>query len=136
MLPCNAGIDVVTGDRDHLKTYYLQPYFAEAYRPLRTGDTFLVRGSYRAVEFKVVETDPAEYCIVAPATDICCDGEPLRREDEEKPDDEARVAARHPRSRGWIWRPSGPPAGRRELTREGAPARRMTRATWRPCCRA
>jgi transitional endoplasmic reticulum ATPase len=39
-----------------------------AYRPVRKGDTFLVRGGMRTVEFKVVETDPAEYCIVAQDT--------------------------------------------------------------------
>lgn len=47
---------------------YLKPYFLEAYRPVRKGDTFLVRGGMRTVEFKVVETDPAEYCIVAQDT--------------------------------------------------------------------
>ena len=41
-----------------------------AYRPVRKGDTFLVRGGMRTVEFKVVETDPAEYCIVAQDTVI------------------------------------------------------------------
>jgi hypothetical protein len=35
------------------------------------GDTFLARGGMRSVEFKVVETDPAEYCIVAPDTGAC-----------------------------------------------------------------
>jgi len=38
----------------------------------------------RAVEFKVVETDPEPYCIVAPDTVIHCEGEPIKREDEEK----------------------------------------------------
>ena len=52
-------------------------YFTEAYRPVRKGDLFLMRGM-RSVEFKVVETDPAEYCIVAPDTEIFCEGEPLR----------------------------------------------------------
>ena len=51
------------------------------------GDTFLVRGGMRSVEFKVVETDPDQYCIVAPDTEIYCEGEPIRREDEEKLDD-------------------------------------------------
>ena len=51
------------------------------------GDTFLVRGGMRTVEFKVVETDPAEYCIVAPDTEIFCEGEPIRREDEERLDE-------------------------------------------------
>jgi len=46
-----------------------------------------VRGGMRSVEFKVVETDPADYCIVAPDTEIYCEGDPIRREDEEKLDD-------------------------------------------------
>ena len=59
---------------------YLKPYFLEAYRPIHKGDTFIIRGGMRAVEFKVVETDPAPYCIVAPDTVIHCEGEPVRRE--------------------------------------------------------
>lgn len=55
--------------------------------PMRKGDTFVVRAAMRAVEFKVVETDPEEYCIVAPDTVIHVEGEPLIREDEEKADD-------------------------------------------------
>ena len=47
------------------------------------GDIFLVRGGMRAVEFKVVETDPSPHCIVAPDTVIHCDGEPIKRQDEE-----------------------------------------------------
>ena len=41
----------------------------------------------RSVEFKVVETDPSPYAIVAPDTEIFCEGEPIRREDEERLDD-------------------------------------------------
>ena len=41
-----------------------------AYRPVRKNDTFLVRGGMRTVEFKVMDTDPAEYCIVAQDTVI------------------------------------------------------------------
>src|SRR5258706_4019123 len=37
----------------------------------------------RTVEFKVLETDPAEYCIVAPDTVIQSEGDPVKREDEE-----------------------------------------------------
>ena len=48
------------------------------------GDIFLVRGGMRAVEFKIVETDPSSYCIVAPDTVIHCEGEPIKREDEEE----------------------------------------------------
>lgn len=66
---------------------YLKPYFLEAYRPVKKGDVFLVRQAMHAVEFKVVETDPAEFCIVAPDTVIHCEGEPIRREDEERLDE-------------------------------------------------
>ena len=33
--------------------------------------------------FKVIETEPAPFCIVAPDTLIHCEGEPIKREDEE-----------------------------------------------------
>ena len=39
------------------------------------------------MEFKVVETDPGECVIVAPDTVIHCEGEPIKREDEEGADD-------------------------------------------------
>uniref|UniRef100_A0A061QXF2 Transitional endoplasmic reticulum ATPase n=1 Tax=Tetraselmis sp. GSL018 TaxID=582737 RepID=A0A061QXF2_9CHLO len=84
VLPIDDTIEGLTGN---LFDAFLKPYFIEAYRPVRKGDTFLVRGSMRAVEFKVVETDPADYCIVAPDTEIFCEGEPIRREDEEKLDE-------------------------------------------------
>eukprot|EP01026_Neomeris_dumetosa_P008537 TRINITY_DN1273_c1_g1_i2.p1 TRINITY_DN1273_c1_g1~~TRINITY_DN1273_c1_g1_i2.p1 ORF type:complete len:863 (-),score=173.49 TRINITY_DN1273_c1_g1_i2:236-2509(-) len=84
VLPIDDTIEGITGN---LFDTFLKPYFLEAYRPLRKGDTFLVRGGMRSVEFKVVETDPAEYCIVAPDTEIYCEGEPIKREDEERLDD-------------------------------------------------
>lgn len=59
---------------------YLQPYFMEAYRPVHKDDMLIVRGGMRAVEFKVVETDPAPFCIVAPDTVIHCEGEAIKRE--------------------------------------------------------
>ncbi|KAF3600921.1 hypothetical protein F2Q69_00033466 [Brassica cretica] len=36
------------------------------------------------MEFKVIETDPAEYCVVAPDTEILCEGLPITWEDEER----------------------------------------------------
>ncbi|XP_047062590.1 cell division control protein 48 homolog D-like [Lolium rigidum] len=85
ILPVDDTIEGVTGN---LFDSYLKPYFADAYRPVRKGDLFLVRGGMRSVEFKVVEIDPAdEYCIVAADTEIFCDGEPIKREDEERLDD-------------------------------------------------
>eukprot|EP00775_Hariotina_reticulata_P003458 gene3458-3729_t len=84
VLPIDDTIEGITGN---LFDAFLKPYFLEAYRPVRKGDTFLSRGGMRSVEFKVVETDPAEYCIVAPDTEIFCEGEPIKREDEEKLDE-------------------------------------------------
>jgi len=84
VLPLSDTIEGISGN---LFDTYLKPYFLEAYRPVRKGDLFLVRGGMRAVEFKVVETDPAEYCIVAPDTEIFCEGEPIDREDEERLDE-------------------------------------------------
>jgi transitional endoplasmic reticulum ATPase len=37
----------------------------------------------RTVEFKVIETDPSEFCIVAQDTVIHTEGDPVKREDEE-----------------------------------------------------
>ncbi|KAM0898714.1 hypothetical protein ACQ4PT_021774 [Festuca glaucescens] len=85
ILPVDDTIEGVTGN---LFDSYLKPYFADAYRPVLKGDLFLLRGGMRSVEFKVVEIDPAdEYCIVAADTEIFCDGEPVKREDEERLDD-------------------------------------------------
>lgn len=84
VLPFEDTIEGITGN---LFDAFLKPYFVEAYRPLRKGDTFLVRGGMRTVEFKVVETDPGEYCIVAPDTEIFVEGEPIKREDEERLDE-------------------------------------------------
>jgi len=84
VLPIDDTIEGVTGN---LFDVYLKPYFLEAYRPVKKGDLFLVRQAMHPVEFKVVETDPSDCCIVAPETLIHCEGEPIRREDEERMDD-------------------------------------------------
>eukprot|EP00727_Mastigamoeba_balamuthi_P000471 m51a1_g10420 putative cell division cycle protein 48 (776) ;mRNA; f:913-4569 len=81
VLPLDDTIEGLTGD---LFATYLRPYFLEAYRPLHKGDLFLCRGGMRAVEFKVVETDPEPNVIVAPDTVIHCEGDPVKREDEER----------------------------------------------------
>ncbi|KAG5046229.1 Cell division cycle protein 48 [Glycine max] len=81
ILPIDDTIEGVTGN---LFDAYLKPYFMESYRPVRKGDLFLVRGGMRSVEFKVIETDPGEYCVVAPDAEIFCEGEPIKREDEER----------------------------------------------------
>jgi transitional endoplasmic reticulum ATPase len=80
VLPIDDTVEGLTGN---LFESFLKDYFLEAYRPLRKGDLFVVRGSMRAVEFKVVDVDPSPYCIVSPDTVIHCEGEPVKREDEE-----------------------------------------------------
>jgi transitional endoplasmic reticulum ATPase len=84
VLPIDDSIAGLTGNLFEL---FLKPYFLEAYRPVKKGDLFLVRGGMRAVEFKVIETDPAEYCIVAPETTIFCEGDPVKRDEEDRLDE-------------------------------------------------
>merc|ERR1719443_1011594 len=84
--------DTVQGITGNLFETYLKPYFQESYRPVKKGDCFLVRGGFRPVEFKVVEVEVKEnpdedVCIVAPETITHCDGDPIKREDEEGMDD-------------------------------------------------
>ncbi|XP_010035971.2 cell division control protein 48 homolog E [Eucalyptus grandis] len=79
ILPVDDTIEGITED---LFDAYLKPYFLETYRPVRKGDLFLVRREMRSVEFKVIETDNAEYCIVAPDTEIYLEGEPVKRKGE------------------------------------------------------
>ncbi|XP_078285772.1 transitional endoplasmic reticulum ATPase-like isoform X2 [Rhinoraja longicauda] len=81
VLPIDDTIEGLTGN---LFEVYLKPYFLEAYRPVHKGDIFQIRGGLRAVEFKVVDTDPSPHCIVAPDTILHCEGEPIKREDEEE----------------------------------------------------
>jgi len=81
VLPIDDTVEGITGN---LFDVYLKPYFLEAYRPVCKGDVFVVRGAMRAVEFKVVETEPSPYCVVSPETVIHCEGEPIKREDEEE----------------------------------------------------
>ncbi|KAB2089079.1 hypothetical protein ES319_A03G039400v1 [Gossypium barbadense] len=62
-------------------------YLSDCYRNVWKGDLFQVRGGMRSVEFKVMETDPAQYCVVAAGTEFFCEGEPVRREDEDRLDE-------------------------------------------------
>ena len=84
VLPLDDTIEGVSGN---LFDVYLKPYFTEAYRPLKKGDLFLVRSAMHPVEFKVVETDPGDVVIVAPDTAIHCEGDAIKREEEERMDE-------------------------------------------------
>lgn len=83
ILPFEDSIEGLTGN---LTQTYLIPYFKDAFRPVHKGDTFICRGGFKAVEFKVVETDPEKCCIIGPQTVIFDEGEPIKREDEERQD--------------------------------------------------
>ena len=80
VLPIDDTVQGITGN---LFEVYLKPYFIEVYRPVKKGDVFIVRAAMRTVEFKVIETDPGPYCVVAPDTVIHCEGDPIKREEEE-----------------------------------------------------
>jgi transitional endoplasmic reticulum ATPase len=86
VLPFDDSVEGISGN---IFDTYIKPYFLEAYRPVRKGDTFIVRDSFRPVEFKVMEIDPpdTEYCIVASDTIIHCDGDPVKRDEEERLDE-------------------------------------------------
>jgi len=88
-LPFEDSVEGITGS---LFDTYLKPYFQDSYRPVKKGDYFLVRAGFRPVEFKVVEVEvkdepDEDVCIVAPETMIHCDGDPIKREDEEAMDE-------------------------------------------------
>lgn len=99
VLPLDDTIEGVSGN---IFDIYIKPYFIEAFRPVYVGDLFLVRAAMHPVEFKVVNVEVAKtfnengvpidnshinYGIVAPDTEIYCEGEPISREDEERADD-------------------------------------------------
>jgi transitional endoplasmic reticulum ATPase len=84
VLPLSDTIEGIQGD---LTKTYLIPYFKDAYRPVKKGDLFLVRGNFKPVEYKIVATEPKEFGIVAPNTMLYTEGEPINRDDEEKLDD-------------------------------------------------
>ena len=48
---------------------------------MKKGDLFVVRGSFKPVEFKIVATEPKDYGIVAPSTMLYTEGDPINRED-------------------------------------------------------
>jgi transitional endoplasmic reticulum ATPase len=81
VVPFKDSIEGWSGD---LFDLLLKPYFSETLRPVRKGDTFIVLGMGREVEFKIVECEPGEYGLVAESTTIYPDGEAVDRADEEK----------------------------------------------------
>ncbi|PNT68092.1 cell division cycle protein 48 homolog [Brachypodium distachyon] len=84
VVPFEDSVQNITGD---LFEAYLNPYFTDAFRPVRKGDRFVVRGNLHPVEFKVVDTDPGDRVIVANDTAVHGEFEKLlKREDEDRLD--------------------------------------------------
>lgn len=81
VLPIDDTVEGLTGN---LFEVFLKPHFVGTYRPVHVGDLFSVSAAMRTVEFKVVASEPSPVCIVAPDTIIFCEGEPIKREDEEE----------------------------------------------------
>lgn len=65
----------------------LSAYFNESLLPVKKGDIFVVRGGMRSVEFKITDTDTGDYCVVAPETEVFYQGDPIKREDEDRLDE-------------------------------------------------
>lgn len=84
VLPLDDTVEGLTGN---LFEVYIKPYFLDAYRPVTKGDLFLIHKAMRSVEFKVVGIEPEQYGLVTPDTEIYCEGDPVKREDEENPND-------------------------------------------------
>ena len=83
ILPFADTIEGISGD---LTQTYLIPYFKDAFRPVMKGDCFMVRGSFRPVEFKVVEVAPQNFGTVTDKTLLYTEGEPISRDEEEAAD--------------------------------------------------
>lgn len=83
MLPFADSIEGLSGN---ITQTYLIPYFKESFRPVSKGDTFVVRGAMKAVEFKIVDVDPPERCIVVNNTMLFDEGEAIDREADEAQD--------------------------------------------------
>ena len=84
ILPFDDSVEGISGD---ITTSYLIPYFKDAFRPIHMGDKFIVRGNFKAVEFKVVATEPGEFGVVTSTTVLFTEGEPIKRDDEESKND-------------------------------------------------
>lgn len=81
ILPLADTIEGIEGD---LFEVFLRPYFESEdggsnLRPLHKGDLFIVREAMRAVEFKVVEIEPAPAAVINEETLIHTDGEAIDR---------------------------------------------------------
>lgn len=80
ILPFDDSVEGLTGD---ITKTYLLPYFKDAFRPIHVNDKFIVRGNFKAVEFKVVACEPSDYGVVTASTVLFTEGEPIKREEDD-----------------------------------------------------
>ena len=57
--------DTIEGVGGNLTQDVLVPYFKQAYRPVQKGDCFVAKLGIKNIEFKIVDVDPPERCIVS-----------------------------------------------------------------------
>ncbi|CAM9430943.1 unnamed protein product [Ectocarpus sp. 4 AP-2014] len=96
ILPYQDDVENVKGD---LIDTLLSPHFEGKFRPLHVGDTFTAKAGLLSVEFRVEEIrvsgggerdddeeggEEAQYCVVTDETVIDCEGEPIKREDDDR----------------------------------------------------
>lgn len=72
--------DTVYGIEGDLSKNCLIPYFKDAYRPVKKGDIFIVKGSVKDVEFRIVASEPSDLGIVGPNTILDTEGGTVERE--------------------------------------------------------
>jgi len=56
--------DTIEGLTGNIVESHLKPYFKDVNRPLHVGNKFIIRGSFKPVEFKVMAVEPGEFGIV------------------------------------------------------------------------
>eukprot|EP00903_Cladosiphon_okamuranus_P016238 g14980.t1 len=95
ILPYKDDVENVKGD---LIDTLISPHFEGKLRPLHVGDTFTARAGLLSVEFRVEEIrvsggegeeegeggEEAQFCLVTDDTVIDCDGDPIKREDDDR----------------------------------------------------
>ncbi|CAM9711766.1 unnamed protein product [Scytosiphon promiscuus] len=93
VLPYEDDVENVKGD---LIDTLLSPHFEGKFRPLHVGDTFTARAGLLSVEFRVEEIrvsnggdedeegEEVPFCVVTDETVIDCEGEPIKREDDDR----------------------------------------------------
>jgi transitional endoplasmic reticulum ATPase len=84
-----AFADTIEGLEGNTFDVFLKPFFNDNHFPMKVGDKFIVRGSMRAIEYKVIgieglDGEGLEYGITNRDTQINDENEAINREEDEK----------------------------------------------------